>query len=256
MGEDRPESSEQSDESQEDSDESLSESESEETTWESSDEEERIANKKKRAKLQRTKVARVIEKPRVEKNKQSIGKITEVVPNNTDTVELKMSLNGKTVKVILDTGSPISIIPKSMREWIQPKTIRKPPKHRQFVDLNDNEVSVTGIYELDTKLNEKELKLDWREVQSETRPILGRDNFGKLDLRILQGLEEKIGLVEENPEIQKLKDKLAERFENLFNRQGTIRNFKYGVQFKTDFEVFQQKASKYYCTFNQQSEMN
>ena len=115
---------------------------------------------------------------------------------------------------------------------------------RQFVDLNDNEVSVTGIYGLDTKLNEKELKLDWWEVQSETRPVLGMDNIGKLDLRILQGVEEKIGLMKENSEIQKLKDKLAERFENLFNRQGTIRNFKYGVQFKTEFEIFQQKGRK------------
>ena len=50
--------------------------------------------------------------------------------------------------------------------------------------------------------------------------------------------------MKENPETQKLKDKLAERFKNLFNRQGTIRNFKYGVQLKDEFEVFPQKGRK------------
>ena len=110
--------------------------------------------------------------------------------------------------------------------------------------MNDNEVSVTGILEIETTLNEKVMMLDWWEVRSETCPIQGMDNFAKLELRIVQGKEEKIGFVKENPEIQELRSKLAEKFEELFSRQRTVRNFNYGVRFKSDIELFQQKGRK------------
>ena len=56
---------------------------------------------------------------------------------------------------MLDTGSPISIIPSNMKEWILPKVRKKPPINRQCVDLNDNEVSVLGVYEIETELFDK-----------------------------------------------------------------------------------------------------
>ena len=189
-------------------------------------------------------MARIIEKPKSEKSKQLIGKNSEVFPKGNDTIELKIKLNGNSLKVILDTGSPIFIVPANMREWIQPNELKKPTQNRQFVDFNDNEVEVTGTFDLETELNDKKLKLTWWEVKADTRPILGMDNFAKLDLRIFQGKEEKIGLMREQTVIECFKRKLAERFDKLFSRQGTIRNFKYGVKFKDDFERFQQKERK------------
>ena len=173
-----------------------------------------------------------------------MGRISEVVPKDNDTIELKMSFNGKLVKVILDTGSPISIIPSSLTAWLKPKTRKKPPPNRQFVDLNDNEVAVTEILELETKLNEKTLILDWWEVQTDTRPTLGMDNFSKLELRIFQGKEATIGSLRKYNEIKKYKKQLAENFGELFARQGTIRNFKYGLKFKDNFEIFEEKRSR------------
>ncbi len=70
-------------------------------------------------------MARVIEKPKSQKTKQLIGKISEVFPKGNNTIELRMKLNGKSLKDILDTGSPISIVPANMREWIQPKELKK-----------------------------------------------------------------------------------------------------------------------------------
>ncbi len=120
-------------------------------------------------------------------SKQLIGKVTELKPKNNHTIELKMQRNGKPMKVILDTGSPISIIPANMRDWIQPKIVRKPPSNRQFMDLNDNEVSVSRIHEIETQFFDKVENLDWWEMKIETRPILDMDNFTKLDLKITQG---------------------------------------------------------------------
>ena len=48
----------------------------------------------------------------------------------------------------------------------------------------------------------------------------------------------------EQTEIENFKRRLAEKFDKLFTRQGTIRNFKFGVKFKEDFEPFQQKRRK------------
>ena len=37
--------------------------------------------------------------------------------------------------------------------------------------------------------------MDWWEVKSDVKPILSMDNFGKLNLEVLQGQEDKIGIV-------------------------------------------------------------
>ena len=116
-----------------------------------------------------------------------IGKLTEVKPKSNDTIELKMKLSGRLVNVILDTGSPISIVPRSLRDWINPMKSKAVPKNRQFVDLNDMEVAITEIITVETELNGVSSEIDWWENKSDVKPILGMDNFGKLDLKILQG---------------------------------------------------------------------
>ncbi len=77
---------------------------------------ERKAKKKQSEKSERrSRIARLKERGLTE-SKELIGKLTEVIPKSNDTIELKMKLNGEPVNVILDTGSPISIVPRSMRE--------------------------------------------------------------------------------------------------------------------------------------------
>ncbi len=177
-------------------------------------------------------------------SKQLIGKLTEVKPKSNDTVELKMKLNGRPVTVILDTGSPISIIPKSLRDWINPKKCKPVPENRQFVVLNDNEVEISEIICVNTELNGVESMMDWWEIKSDVKPILGMDNFGKLNLRIIQGKPEQIGIVRTETERLMFEQKTEQEFGELFNRKGTIRNFKYGVTFKDDFVPFEQKGRK------------
>ena len=143
-------------------------------------------------------------------SREIIGKLTEVKPKSNDTIELKMKLNGRPINVILDTVSPISIVPSSMREWINPKICKPVPKTRQFVDLNDNEVAITEIICVETELDGVSAEMDWWEIKSDVKPILGMDNFGKLNLKILQGQEEKIGLVRTETEKLMLHTKIEQ----------------------------------------------
>ena len=158
-------SEEETDTGSSNSEESSAETESDENLDETSSASEqnpdRKTKNKRMMKNKRAKLAKISEKPKRAMSKELISKITEVRPKSNDTIELKMWLSGKQVKVILDTGSPISIISTNMREWIRPNVISKLPTNRQFVDLNDSEVSVTGIYEVETKLFDKTENLDW-----------------------------------------------------------------------------------------------
>ncbi len=70
------------------------------------------------------------------------------------------------------------------------------------------------------------------------------DNFGKLNLRVLQGKEGKIGV--ERSETKKLmfSQKKEQEFGEVLTTKGTLRNFEYGVKFKDDFDPFQRKGRK------------
>ncbi len=156
-----------------------------------------------------------------------------------------MKMNGRPINVILDTGSPISIVPRSMREWIIPKTNKPVSQNRHCVELNVNQVAVSEIICVETELNGVLAEMGWWEIKSNVKPILGMDNFGKLNSRVLQGQEEKIGIVRTETEKLMFQKKIEQEFGDLFTRLGTIRDFEYGVKFKEDFQKpFQQKSRK------------
>ena len=46
--------------------------------------------------------------------------------------------------LILDTRSPIPLMPKNRRKKLQPQKITPTPKNEDFVDLNNNEVKING----------------------------------------------------------------------------------------------------------------
>ncbi len=59
-----------------------------------------------------------------------------------------MQVNGKLMDVILDTGSPISLMPENRRNELKPIKIRPPPENREFFELNSKEVKINGTYNL------------------------------------------------------------------------------------------------------------
>ena len=86
--------------------------------------------------------------------------------------------------------------------------------------------------------------MDWWEIKSEVKLTLGVDNFGKLNLKVLQRKEEKIGVVSTETKNLQFDHKREQEFGQLFTIQWTIRNFEYGVKFKDSFVPFQQNGLK------------
>ena len=93
---------------------------------------------------------------------------------------------------MLDTGSPISIMPPAYRELLKPKRLITEGTKRNFVDVNNNPVKIFSRYHLKINLLEKTEKLLWWEVKELDFPILGIDNFQKMGLKVIQDAEDKI----------------------------------------------------------------
>ena len=68
---------------------------------------------------------------------RSINKISQLEdPENRNLHDIK--INGRSIEVLLDAGSPISFMPKKMSKWILPVERMHLPKERKFVDINQN----------------------------------------------------------------------------------------------------------------------
>ena len=93
---------------------------------------------------------------------------------------------GKKITAILDTGSPITILPRSYRRLINPKENSEPPTDWKFVDLNGNEVKIRNVFQLETSLNAVTKEILWWEVKAKAKAIVGMDNFELLGLKIMQ----------------------------------------------------------------------
>ncbi len=122
--------------------------------------------------------------------------------------EFKICLNGRKVIAILDTGSPISILPKKYKSEVRPKRVIKRASSRRFVDVNGKPITIDNRYKIPTKLNGIEEDTVWWEVDTDTKPIIGMDNFDKLVLQLIQRKtkkvqNEQIQAIQTDPETEK-----------------------------------------------------
>ncbi len=158
---------------------------------------------------------------------------------------LYLTANGRKFECLLDTGSPISIMPHSYRNLLKPKALIEEETKRNFVDVNNNPVKISTR----------------REVKEIDFPILGMDNFRKMGLKVIQDSEdniedklkhcrneemasrkERIACLESKVEV--MKRETLTKFKKLFEENKILNNFKYKVEFKLDFKVEQQKGKR------------
>ncbi len=124
-------------------------------------------------------------------------------------------------------------------------------------------------------MNGLEKPIIWWEVEANTKPIIGMDNFDKLGLQLIQrptngnkftssGRRNQVRLINQQnnqakkccnqevnqnnqdmeTEIERLKQKVKERFKDLFQINKTVKDLKYDVQFKPKMEIKQQKGRR------------
>ena len=125
-------------------------------------------------------------------------------------------MDGQPIEFIIDTGSPVTIIPPI----ITPKQIK--PTSKCFVDVNKNPIEFKGeaIVEVKTEKTKVMLPILITEKKN-TQPLLGLDWLDKLDIG-RQGSRETniIRSIITN----KKGEKMFKKFENLFKNNHTIKN--------------------------------
>ncbi len=103
-----------------------------------------------------------------------------------DELELLIKINGHKVAAILDTGSPITILPKKYKPEIKPTRILRATTNRRFVDVSGRPLHINNRYKIETELNGTKQEVIWWEINTDTKPIIGMDSFDKLGLRLIQ----------------------------------------------------------------------
>ena len=137
-------------------------------------------------------------------------------------------------ELIIDTGSPITIIPPI----ISPKKLMKPTKC--FVDINKNPIKIKGeaLVEVKTEKNEVVLWILITENKN-TQPQLGLDWLDKLELN-LQG-RRKRNIIRNLFMVEK-STKIVNEFEDLFKKNHTIEGLTIEIQLKKHIKQIQQKG--------------
>ena len=100
--------------------------------------------------------------------------------------EFMIDLNGTKVGAILDTRSPISILPTSYTKTVKPKKVIRSQTAQKFVDVNGRPIPIMNRYKQNTDINGIETSAIWCEVETNTKPIIGMDNFDRLGLKVNQ----------------------------------------------------------------------
>ncbi len=62
----------------------------------------------------------------------------EVPVGKQNTIEVDLEIGGRKVRTVIDTESPITLIPKKLAKKLKLGNKKPVPKDREFVDLNDN----------------------------------------------------------------------------------------------------------------------
>ena len=98
----------------------------------------------------------------------------------SDFFTLTALVNNRPIKFIVDSGSPVTLIPKSLFNRITPLK----PLKIEYRDINDNKIKFEGktiaIVEIDGKRNDLEILV----TTKKTNPLLGLDWMKKLGITL------------------------------------------------------------------------
>ncbi len=89
----------------------------------------------------------------------------------------RIRLNGHKIAAILDTGSPITILPKKYKPEMKPTRVIKRTSNRKFVDVSGRPLTIHNRYKITTELNGTSKEVIWWEIDAITKLIMGMDNL-------------------------------------------------------------------------------
>ena len=134
---------------------------------------------------------------------QKIHSTRQMSKDGPDFFTLTALVNNRPIKLIIDSGSPVTLIPKSQFNRITPLKLLK----TEYRDVNDNRIRFEGktiAVEIDEKRNNLEILV----TTKKTNPLSGLDWMEKLEITLDTGKTgPQINHVKEGPDITTLKRK-------------------------------------------------
>ena len=154
--------------------------------------------------------------------------------NRVDFYKTILLVHGQPIEFIIDTGSPVTIIPPI----INPKEIKATSKC--FVDVNKNPIKFQGEAMVEVKTEKTKTVLPILITENKnTQPLLGLDWLDKLEIGLQGNLETNII---RNITTSEKGEKIFKEFENLFKNNHTIKDLTIDIQLKKDTKPIQQKG--------------
>ena len=153
--------------------------------------------------------------------------------NRVDFYKTILLVQGEPAEFIIDTGSPVMIIPPI----INVTEIKKTTKN--FVDVNKNPIKFKGeaMVQVKTEKSKEILPIPITESKN-TEPLLGLDWLDKLEIG-LQG-SKKTNVIRHVEEDER-REKIINEYEDLFQNNHTIKDLTIDIQLKKDVKPKQEK---------------
>ena len=182
-------------------------------------------------------VNRIHEEDETDSNTESWPEVDHIQSTNgVNRIEFYKAIllvEGQPIEFIIDTGSPITIIPPI----INSKKLAKTAKC--FVDVNKNPIKFKGEALVEVKTEKSRVMLSCLVTENkDTQPLLGLDWLDKLEIG-LQG-NRKTNIIR-NITVDERNTKVLDELEDLFKNNHTIEGLTIDIQLKEDVKPIQQK---------------
>ena len=167
--------------------------------------------------------------------KQKIHSTRSTNSNGPDIFTITALVKNRPIKFIIDRGSPVTLLPKSLFNNIT----QLHPLKTEYRDVNDNQIQFEGKTTAKVEIDGKQKELEILVTTKRTNPLLGLDWMKKLGITLeTDKTVPQIQQIKEDPDITSLKTK----FKKLFTENHTVKGLEVKIQLKEDAKLIQQKG--------------
>ena len=155
-------------------------------------------------------------------------------------------MNNRPIKFIIDSGSPVTLIPKPQFNRITPLM----PIGTEYRDMNDNRIKFEGKTIASVEVNGKRNNLEVLITTKKTNLLLGLDWMEKLGITLdTNKINTQVNYLTEDSDVTVL----MKRFKKLFNENHTVNGIEVKIQLKEDAKLIQKKEDRYRFNCNNRS---
>ena len=171
----------------------------------------------------------------IHSSNQKIHSTRSLNTNGPEFFTLSALVNNRPIKSIIDSGSPVTPIPKSLFNNIAPLH----PLETEYRDVNDNRIKFEGKTTAMVNINGKQKHLEILVTTKKTNPLLGLDWMKKLGKTLEKSnTDTQINSIREDPDVKML----TKQFRKLFNENHTVNELEDEIQLKEGAKLIQQKG--------------